>query len=320
VRAFEEKRLHERRSAMLEERVVFLNGRFVPWNEAKVHMMSHSFGRGSAIFEVLSLHETGAGPAVFCLEDHIRRLFRTAQLLDMEIPLTPEAVHQAVLKSVKENGVKAGFIKIICFYPQIAFEILPPQKALDTTIFVVDPARDLGGLRFPFEKGATAGVSKWRKLDPETIPVEAKAAANYLNGMLARADARERGFDQVILLDTQGFIAEGGTESVFLVKEGRLMTPALGTVLASISRKAILEIAAVIGVDTFEGRLPPEWLYDADEIFFSGTPMKVLPVRQIEHRTLKDTPGPLTRQLSDLMKEIVNGRDDRFKHWLFPVK
>lgn len=305
---------------MLEERVVFLNGQFIPWNGAKVHMMSHSFGRGSAIFEVLSLHETSAGPAVFCLDDHIRRLFRTARFLDMEIPLTPEAFCQAVLETVKKNGVKQGFIKIICFYPQIAFEIFPPQKVLDAAIFVVDPTQDLDGLRFPFEKGASACISKWRKLDPETIPVEAKAAANYLNGMLARAEARDRGFEQVIMLDTQGFIAEGGTESVFLVKEGRLMTPALGTVLASISRKAILEIAPIIGIDTFEGRLPPEWLYEADEIFFSGTPIKVLPVRQIGDRKLQETPGPITRKLSNLMNEIVNGRDDRFKSWLFPVE
>jgi branched-chain amino acid aminotransferase len=304
---------------MLEERVVFLNGQFVPWNEAKVHMMSHSFGRGSAIFEVMSLHESHAGPAVFRLDEHLHRLFRTAQLLDMEIPLSLETLHEAVLQAVKENGVKAGFIKIICFYPQVAFEILPPQKALDTAIFVVNPAEDLGGLRFPFEKGATACISKWRKLDPETVPVEAKAAANYLNGMLARAEARERGFDQVIMLDTQGFIAEGGTESVFLVKEGRLMTPALGTVLASISRKAVLEIAPLLGVEAIEIRLRPERFYEADEVFFSGTPMKVLPVRRIEERTIEETPGPLTRKLLDLMAEIVSGRDRRFKSWLFPV-
>lgn len=305
---------------MLEERVVFLNGQFIPWKEANVHMMSHSFGRGSAIFEVMSLHQTDAGPAVFRLDEHIHRLFRTAQLLNMEIPLTSEAFHKAVLETVRKNGVKQGFIKIICFYPQIAFEILPPQKVLDTAIFVVDPAQDLGGLRFPFEKGATACISKWRKLDPETVPVEAKAAANYLNGMLARAEARERGFDQVIMLDTQGFIAEGGTESVFLVQEGRLMTPALGTVLASISRKAILEIAPVLGVEAIESRLRPERFYEADEVFFSGTPMKVLPVRRIEERAIEETPGPLTRKLLDLMTEIVSGRDQRFKSWLFPVK
>jgi branched-chain amino acid aminotransferase len=304
---------------MLEERVVYLNGQFIPWKEAKVHMMSHSFGRGSAIFEVMSLHQTGAGPAIFRLDQHLQRLFRTAQLLAMEIPISREAFQQAVLQAVRENGVKEGFIKIICFYPQIAFEILPPQKALDTAIFVVNPAQDLGGLRFPFEKGATACISKWRKLDPETVPVEAKAAANYLNGMLARAEARERGFDQVIMLDTQGFIAEGGTESVFLVKEGQLMTPALGTVLASISRKAILEIAPLLGVEAIESRLRPERLYEADEVFFSGTPMKVLPVRQIDEKAIKDTPGPLTRKLLDLMTEIVSGREDRFKNWLFPV-
>ncbi|MGD2126638.1 MAG: branched-chain-amino-acid transaminase [Desulfobacteraceae bacterium] len=303
----------------MEDRIVFLNGEFIAWGEAKVHLMCHSFGRGSGIFEVLSLHETGAGPEVFRLDEHIERLFRTAELLDMELPLTSEAFHEAVLDTVKRNGIKQGFIKIICFYPQIAFEIFPPQKVLDTSIFVIDPAQDLGGPDFPFEQGTTACISRWRKLDPQTVPVEAKAAANYLNGMLAREEARKRGFERVIMLDTQGFLAEGGTESVFLLKGGKLLTPALGTVLESISRKSVLDIAELIGVESFEARLRPELLYEADEIFFSGTPIKVLPVRQIEDRQLADTPGPLTRKLSALMQEIVAGRDERFKDWLFPV-
>jgi branched-chain amino acid aminotransferase len=304
---------------MLENRSVFRNGEFIAWNQAKVHIMCHSFGRGSAIFEVLSLHNTRSGPSVFRLDEHIHRLYRSAALLDMELPMDKKAFQEAVLESVRRNRCEKGFIKIICFYPQISFEILPPQKKLDTSIFVVDPAEDLGGLDFPFEKGTTACVSRWRKLDPETVPVEAKAAANYLNGMMARAEAKKRGFDNVIMVDTQGFVAEGGTESVFLVKDGVLMTPSLGTVLQSITRKSVLEVAPAIGIPTLEGRLKPDLLFEAEEIFFSGTPMKTLPVSRIEERALQDVPGPVSRKLTAAMTAIVEGRDERFKNWMFPA-
>lgn len=281
--------------------------------------MSHSFARGSAIFEVLSLHETAAGPAVFRLDEHIDRLFRSAGLLEMELPLNVEAFHEAVLDTVRRNGIKQGSIKIVCFCPQIALEILLPQKMLDVSIFVVDLSQDLGMRPFPFERGTTACVSKWRKLDPSTVPVEAKVAANYLNGMIARLEGKKWGFEEVIMLDTQGFIAEGGTESVFLVREGKLMTPALGTVLDSITRRSVLQVAAHLGIETVEARLRPELLYEAEEIFFSGTPIKVLAVRRIGERELDEVPGPLTRRLSAFMGEIVSGQEEQFKGWLFPV-
>ena len=305
---------------MLEDRIIFLNGDFVAWNQATVHIMSHSVGRGSAIFEVLGLHETDAGPAVFRLDKHIKRFFKTAELLDMELPISEEALHEAVMATVKRNNLSQGFIKIIGFYPQIAFEIIPPQKRLDISVFVVDPAQDFGGLDFPTKRGTTVCISRWRKLDPQSVPIEAKVAANYLNGMMARSEARMRGFKNGIMLDTQGFIAEGGTESIFLVKDSRLMTPSLGTVLDSITRKSILQAAKAIGIESVEGRLASELLFEANEIFLSGTPFKVLPVKRIENRVIEGTPGPFTRKLSALLDEIIAGRDERFRYWFFPVK
>lgn len=307
---------------MLDERIVYVNGQFVAWQEATVHTMSHSFARGSAIFEVLSLHATGSGPAVFRLQDHIERLFKTADLLDMQLPLSREQFYAAVCGTVLRNDLQEGFIKIIGYYPQIAVEIFPPTHRLDVAVFALDPARDLEGIDFPVEivkKGTTACISDWRKLDPQTVPVQAKAAANYLNGMVAYTQAQKRGFGQALMLDTQGFIAEGGTESVFLIKDGRLMTPALGTVLESITRKSILQAAQVVGVDALEARLPPALLFEADEIFFGCTPFKVLPVRQIEDRMLDTAPGPVTRKFATLMEAIAGGRDERFENWLYPV-
>jgi len=305
---------------MLEERIVFINGEFVPWDQAQVHLMCHSFGRGSAIFEVIGVQETdSSGATVFRLDSHIERFFRSAELLDMKITMNRELLETAVIETIRKNKVVQGFIKIIGFYSQIAFEILPPQPEIDIAIFVVDPKKDLDGMRFPFDQGTTLCISKWRKLDPQTVPIEAKASANYLNGMVARAEARDRGFQNVVMLDTQGFVAEGGTESIFIVKNNRLMTPALGTVLQSITRQSIIEVGRAVGMDVRECRMAPEILFEADEIFLSGTPFKVLPVRKIEDRDIMTTPGPVSLKLSTLIDDILAGRNDRFKAWLFPA-
>jgi branched-chain amino acid aminotransferase len=305
---------------MIEDRMVYSNGTYIPWEKATVHIMSHSFGRGSAIFEVMSLHATDAGPAIFRLEAHIDRLFKSAEFLDMELPLSKEALYKAVAETVKRNGLQKGVIKLICYYPEFSFEILPTRKLLSVSVFALDPEQDLGKFGIPFETGTTAYVSSWRKLDPRTVPVEAKAAANYLNGMIARAEAKKNGFEHAVMLDTGGFIAEGGTESVFLVKGNCLMTPATGTVLRSITRMSILEAASKDGIECVEGQLKPELLFEADEMFVSSSPFKVLPVKQINDRKLDDAPGPLTRKIAELMAAIAGGNDSRFKGWLYMVE
>ncbi len=304
---------------MLDDRVIYRNGEFVAWNEATVHIMSQSFGRGSAIFEVIGFHKTETGRAVFRLDKYIQRLFRSARLLDMELPMSGDALLEAVLATVERNDLDQGIIKVFAYYPQITPKILPPQQTLDLSILVFDPFQDMAIPEVPFEEATTACISPWRKLDPQTVPVEAKVAANYLNGMVARLEAKKRGFDYAIMLDTKDFVAEGSTESVFLVKDGLLMTPSLGSVLRSITRETILEAAAVIGVETFEGRIHSDRLPEAEEMFLSSTGGKVQPVRRIEERVLEGTPGPLTRKVANLMNEIVGGREERFKDWLFPV-
>jgi branched-chain amino acid aminotransferase len=268
---------------------------------------------------VLSVHDTERGPAVFRLDEHMARLFRTAALLDMRLPAPREELHEACLEAVRKNGVRKGFIKVLCYYSGVAFDIFPPDEPLDVAVFVVDPDADLGGLNFPYEKGTTACFSRWRKLHPETVPIEAKASANYLNGMVARVEARKRGYENVILLDTQGFVAEGSTEAVFMVEDGRLLTACPGTVLLSITRRSLIQVAEALGLDVMECRIHPERFLKADEIFFAGTPDKVLPVRRIEDRDLENVPGPVTRKLSALMAEITSGRNEQFRDWLFPL-
>ena len=305
---------------MLEDRLVNINGSFVAWKEATVHMMSHGFSRGSTIFEVISFNQSRQGMAVFRLEDHIRRFFRSAELLDMEIPFTHEDLCRTVAATIRKNRVRQGFVKVLGYYPQVAFEILPPQRRVEVAIFAFDPQSDLEGVDFPIEEGTTVGISKWRKLDPQTVPIEAKAAANYLNGMVARAEVRQRGFKDVLMLDTRGYLAEGGTEAYFFVKDGKLLSPALGTVLASITRRSVLEAAAFMGIETVEDRFLPDLAYEADEMFISSTPFKVLPVRRIEDRVLETIPGPVTARFSAMMAQIIDGRVDRFSDWLYLVE
>jgi branched-chain amino acid aminotransferase len=298
---------------------VFLNGSFIKWNEATVHIMCHSFGRGSAIFEVLGFHTTKKGRFIFRLDDHISRLLETANLLDMELPLSREAIFDAVRKTVQKNKLKEGFIKIIGFFPQISFETTYPQKRLDLAIFILSPEKDMPDLAVSLKEGAAVCVSKWEKLSPRMVPTEAKVAANYLNGIMARNDAKDRGFDYAIMCDDEGFLAEGATESIFLIKGNTLITPALGTILNGITRRSILEAARETGIKTVEDKLPRDIIYEADEIFLSGTPKKILPVKRMEERVFEEIPGPITKKLSDIMNEVVSGEDDRFSRWLYPV-
>jgi len=305
---------------MLSDRTVYLNGKFVEWEKATVHIMSHSLARGSAIFEVMSFHKADKGTAIFRLDEHIARLFRTAELLSMDLALSQEAIQEAVLTTVKTNHLNAGIVKLVCYYHDIAFEILSPQETLDICIVAIDPALDLGGLSLSRSEGVSACICKWKKLHPETVPIEAKVAANYLNGMMAGQEARDRGFDVGIMVDTEGFVAEGSIQSVFFVQNGILTTPALGTVLQGVTRKSILEAADRIKIKTAEKRVKPEALMEADEILVCCSPQKIVPVRKIENRTIPRTPGRITKKLAALFDEICSGKNSRFKKWLFPVK
>jgi branched-chain amino acid aminotransferase len=304
---------------MLKERVVYLDGTYALWDEAKIHMMSHSVGRGSAIFEVIGFHETATGPSVFRLDEYVTRFGNSAAVLDMEPPLSAAALQKAILQTIRRNGLNQGIIKVMGLYPEIAFHILPPRKRFHLAIFVFDPEGDFGERARAGQGSVTACISRWQRLDPQTVPIEAKVAANYINGIVARTEARNLGFDYAILLDTQGCLAEGGTESLFLVRDGRLLTPSLGTILNGITRKSLLEVAETMGIGTFAGRLDPQALNEAEELFFSGTPTKLLPIRQVGDRILQNVPGPVTRRLSERMAEVTSGRDAQFGHWLFPA-
>lgn len=299
----------------LHNRKIWLNGKFVPWSQATVHLMSHSFTRGSAIFEVMSVHATSRGPAIFRLDDHLRRLQNSARLLGMPLPLPFPSLHQAALNTVARNRLESGIVKLMCYYPGVEFEVVPRVKTVSMAIVAVDPAADLNAAFYRERPLARAGVSRWRKYHPQTVPIHCKAAGNYLSPMLAKQEVKARGFDTPIMLDTQGFIAEGATESLFLVKHRVIKTAPLSLVLPGITRRSVIEVARRLGYTVLQKKMRPAELFRADEAFFTSTSQKVWPVGQIEKKKLP-APGPVTAHLLETFRQITTGQDPRFAKWL----
>ena len=311
----------QREMLRMENRFIYVDGKIIPWAKATVHIMCHSFARGSGIFEVISLHKTKTGRAIFRLDEHLDRLTSTADLLSMKIPISNEKIVEAIYETVKANDIYEGVIKIMAYYPQTAVDILPSAgSSLTMSIIVFKAGEIVGSIPVPFEEGISLCRSKWNKLDPRSVPVEAKVAANYLNGMMGALDAKERGFDRAIMFDMDGFIAESSTSSVFMIKSGELLTPEIGTILKSISRKSIIEIAKVYDIPVKEAKITYDSLIKADEIFMASTTGRVTPVVKFENINLPGARGPISQKLYYHMEKIQKGDDDRFACWLFEVK
>ena len=296
---------------MNSERKVWLNGEFVSWENATVPLLSHGFSRGSAIFDVFGIHEGPDGLFAFRMDEHLKRLMKSAELLGMEIAYSTEEIIDAVTETVRANDIGRGLVKILAYWGEEAIIKLVLESKLDVAIFTVPDSEELG---MDNPSPISACLSKWRKIHPETVPVAAKSCSNYLNGYLARKDANSRGFDVGLMVGTDGFLAEGSIESVFLVKDGVLKTPPLGRILSSVTRKSILQAAQTIGIPTSEDSILPGELFAADEIFTSHSGVKVSPINRFEDRNLQ-APGPITQQMMELMENILNRSDDRFNDW-----
>jgi branched-chain amino acid aminotransferase len=249
------------------------------------------------------------------MDDHLKRFRKSAELLEMEPAYSTEEIVEAVKATVKANDLGRGIIKILAFWAEEAITELVLDSRLDVAIFAIPESEELV---LDKKYSLSACLSKWRKLHPETVPVGAKACANYLNGYLARRDAVSRGFDIGILLGTDGFLAEGSTESIFIIKEGVLMTPPLGRVLASITRMSVLQAVPEIGIPIVERPIPADELLEADEIFTVHTGTKIEPIARFEDREFQ-TPGPVTQRVMQLMDDIMQFKDERFMEWFQPL-
>jgi branched-chain amino acid aminotransferase len=297
---------------------IWMDGELVPWDEAKVHVLTHSLHYGSGVFEGIRTYAAADGPAVFRLTDHIQRLFDSAKLLMMSIPWTVEQLVDACKLTVRESGLDSCYVRPIAFlgYGEIGLNPLPCQ--VNVSIAVWPWGAYLG--EESLEAGVRMKVSSWRRMDPNINPVAAKGTGIYINSSLAKVEAVQSGYDEAILLNTQGFVAECTGENLFIVKDGTLITPPLSSgALAGITRDSIMTIARDLGYPVKEEQLLRHDLYLADEAFLTGTAAEVVPIRSVDDREIGNR-GEMTRKLQETYFGAVRGEVEQYKDWLEYVR
>ena len=297
---------------------IWMDGELVPWDEARVHVLTHSLHYGSGVFEGIRTYAAADGPAVFRLTDHIQRLFDSAKLIMMEIPYTRDEIVEACKLIVRESGLDSCYVRPIAFlgYGEIGLNPLPCE--VNVSIAAWPWGSYLG--EESLEAGVRVQVSSWRRMDPNINPVAAKGTGIYINSSLAKVEAVKAGYDEAIMLNTQGFVAECTGENVFIVKDGVVMTPPTSSgALAGITRDSIMTIARDLGYPVVEQQLLRHDLYLADEAFLTGTAAEVVPIRSVDDREIGSR-GEITRTLQETYFAAVRGEVEQYKDWLEYVR
>jgi branched-chain amino acid aminotransferase len=293
---------------------IWMDGELVPWDEAKVHVLTHSLHYGSGVFEGIRTYAAADGPAVFRLTDHIQRLLDSAKLLMMKIPYTRDELVDACKLTVRENGLDSCYVRPIAFLGYGEMGLNPLPCPVNVSIAVWPWGAYLG--EESLEAGVRMKVSSWRRVDPNVNPVAAKGTGIYINSSLAKVEAVNSGYDEAILLNTQGFVAECTGENLFIVKDGVLITPPLSSgALGGITRDSIMRIARDHGYEVAETQLLRHDLYLADEAFLTGTAAEVVPIRSVDDREIGSR-GEITRRLQGTYFAAVRGQVEQYKDWL----
>ena len=298
----------------------WVNGEFLAWNEVTVPVLSHSFGRGSAVFDVVDIVPAEKSPAYFGLKEHIDRFFNSARLVSMDIPLTKEELARALIETARVNKVREGFAKFFAYYPSAEFSFVPKNRKVDIALFCTDFAF-LNVTQGDHSAPVSVGISTMKKLHPETVPVQAKVAGNYVSPYLAMSEINKRGFADLIMVDTFGRVAEGGLSNIFFVKNREVKTPTLENILSGITRKAVIEVVRDMGIPMEETHIHLENLADFEEAFYTSSIVKIQPVKSIEDKILGSScPGPITKSIIERMKAVYRGKIEKFDKWLTYIK
>ncbi|MBF0159168.1 MAG: branched-chain amino acid transaminase [Magnetococcales bacterium] len=297
---------------------IWLDGQMVEWREAKVHVLTHTLHYGYGVFEGIRCYHAESGPAVFRLQEHIQRLFRSAHILNMKIPWSYDEMVAACLAVLKANQLQAGYIRPLVFYGAESMGLNPGPCAVHATIAAWQWGAYLG------EEGLKHGIrvktSSYTRHHPNVTMTRCKAVGNYPNSVLAKTEALSCGFDEALLLDTEGFVAEGSGENVFILRHNVLKTPPLDSALEGITRDTVITLAREMGLSVQEQRFPRDEVLIADEAFFTGTAAEVTPIRELDGRQIGAVcAGPVTKAIQDRFFDIVHGRDRSHAAWLTAV-
>ena len=304
---------------MKQADLIWMNGEFVAWEDAKVHVLTHGLHYGTGVFEGIRCYDTEIGPAVFRHKDHIDRLYKSAELYYMPIPYTPEQIRQATLELIGKNGMRSCYIRPIAYRGYGTMGLFPLDAPVDVTIAVWEWGAYLGdeGVR----DGIRAKVSSWRRISNDSLIPHAKASGQYLNSILAKIESHKAGYEEAILLDDHGFVCEGSGENIYAVRDGVIVTPPqTAGILDGINRKAIIQIARDLGFEVVERDLARAELYLAEEVFLTGTAAELVPVREVDdHAVGTGKPGEITKAVQTAFHDALYGRTERYREWLDPV-
>ncbi|MFZ5928027.1 MAG: branched-chain amino acid transaminase [Acidobacteriota bacterium] len=298
---------------------IWHNGRFIAWDEAKIHVLSHVASYGSSVFEGVRCYDTQRGPAIFRLREHTRRLLDSAKIYRMPIPFSLEQLMEAQVELVRVNRLRSCYIRPIALRGYGTMGVMPKGNPTEVFLACWEWGKYLG--EEAMTQGVDVCVSSWNRMAPNTLPALAKAGGNYLNSQLIRMQADLDGYAEGIALDRDGYVSEGSGENIFVIRDGRIHTPPLAaSVLPGITRDSVLKLAQEAGIEVVEMNIPREMLYIADEIFFTGTAAEVTPVRSVDRIPVgSGRRGPITEKLQKAFFDIVEGRvEDRYG-WLTPV-
>ena len=296
--------------------LIWMNGELVPWDEAKVHVLTHGLHYGTGVFEGVRCYRTDQGPAIFRHLEHIDRLFKSADLYYMPIPYTREEIRQATHELVAQNNFTSCYIRPVVFRGYGTMGLFPLDATVDVSIAAWEWGAYLGDESKT--KGIRAKVSSWRRISPDSLIPHAKASGQYLNSVLAKIESHKAGYEEAILLDDKGNVCEGSGENIFAVREGVIVTPPqTASILDGISRKSVIRIARDLGFEVVERDLGRAELYLAEELFMCGTAAELVPVREVDdHAIGGGERGPVTRAVQATYEDALLGRDPRYRDWL----
>lgn len=299
-----------------KSKYIWLNGEFIPWNDAKIHICSHVVHYGTGVFEGLRCYKTKKGSAIFRLREHTERLFNSAKIYRMDIPYTKDQVNQAVIDTIKKNEQEECYIRPIVYRGYYELGVNPFNCPVETAIITWYWGKYLGSEAT--EQGVDVMVSSWSRMAPNTFPAMSKTCANYMNSQLIKMEALKYGFVEGIALDVNGFVSEGSGENIFLIKNSRIHTPPLhATILPGITRDTVIHLARDLGYEVVETMMLREFLYLADEVFFTGSAAEITPIRSIDKIPIGEgKPGPITKKLQERFFAVIQGDIEDKYHWL----
>ena len=297
---------------------IWMDGKLVPWREAQTHVLTHSLHYGLSVFEGVRAYKTKNGTAIFRLNDHTNRFFESAHIVQMPMPFDRETINNAQKEVIRANNLDSGYIRPLAFFGADKMGVSPKGVTVHVIIAAWPWGAYLG--EDGMKRGIRVKVSSYTRLHVNVFMVRAKVGGNYVNSILANNEVTSMGYDEAVLLDAEGFVAEGSGENIFIVKDGVIYTPDLASCLNGITRRSVITLAEELGYTVVQKRISRDEVYTADEMFFSGTAAEITPIREVDDRQIGiGSRGPVTEKLQKRFFEIVEGSDAKHADWLFPV-